>query len=87
MYYDIETFLNIGGTLLRQTINDQGEFVVEKLSIGKDWNVQLICESPESCEKIIDTLVAMNPTRFMATEKKSKLKNDQNSPFTITPTK
>jgi len=74
MQYDIETFLHIGGILLRQTINEQGEFVVEKLSIGKDWNVQLICESRESCEKIIDTLVAMHPTRFMATEKKSKLK-------------
>ena len=70
MHYDIETFLHIGGILLRQTINEQGEFVVEKLSIGKDWNVQLICESRESCEKIIDTLVAMHPTRFMATEKK-----------------
>lgn len=74
-YFDIENFLHNGGILLRQNIGGQGEFVVEKLSIGENWNVQLICESPECCKKIINTLVSVHPTRFMAVKRKLIVQN------------
>jgi len=86
-HLDIEKFLYKGGILLRQTIDKRGEFVVEKLSMVGDWNVQLICESTDSCKKIIDRLVSVYPTRFRAIESSKLIKGPKYSFAIHTPTK
>lgn len=67
----IARFLEQGGILLRENISVNDEYVIEKLSMDRDWSIILICENSENCLELIDRLVKDNPDKFRKWESKS----------------
>jgi hypothetical protein len=57
-------FLETGGVLLRASINDLGQNVIERLSIDREWNTIIICEKHENCIRLINRMLKNHPDRF-----------------------
>jgi hypothetical protein len=62
------SFLESGGILLRAGMNENVKFVIERLTIDREWNAILICENYESCTRLINRLVKNYSKRFRVLE-------------------